>query len=512
MDARFCADTGLLLEVASLEAVLALTAAVRAADLDGVLDVVPAARTVLLLVRPGTDLRALRKLVADLPVDPAAARERSDTVEIPVVYDGPDLDEVARLTGLPADEVVAAHTGTPWTVGFGGFAPGFAYLAGGDDRLHVARRDTSRTRVPAGAVGLAGEFSGVYPRESPGGWQLIGRTDAPLWDARREPPALLEPGARVRFVPVERIDDPPVPAAVPAAEPGRRHVEVLATGALALVQDLGRPGRAAAGVGRSGAADRAALRLANRLVANAEDAAAIETTFGGLAVRAGTDLAAPLLVALSGAPAPATVDRTPVGHLALVRLGSGQTLRIGTPTTGLRTYLAVRGGIDVAPVLGSRATDMLAGLGPARLEPGTVLPIGPEPDAYPLVDVAPAASPSGGTVTLRAVLGPRADWVRDPGGLHGSTWTVTDRSDRVGMRLSGGDLARSRSDELPSEGMVRGAIQVPPGGEPVLFLADHPVTGGYPVVAVVIDADVDRAAQVRPGQQVRFRLVEEAPR
>ncbi|SHL37833.1 sensor histidine kinase inhibitor, KipI family [Pseudonocardia thermophila] len=510
MDVRPCADAGLLFELATLDEVLALAAAVRNADLDGVVDVVPAARSLLLRTVPGTDLRGLRKLVLDLPLDVAATRRAGGTVEIPVVYDGPDLGEVARQTGLTPEEVVAAHTGSEWTVGFGGFAPGFAYLAGGDPRLTVARRPIARTRVPAGSVGLAGEFSGIYPRESPGGWQLIGRTDVVLWDADRDPPALLQPGSRVRFVQVERLSGEPRPPArrAPVID-GPRVLEVLATGAQALVQDLGRPGHAATGVGASGAADRCALRLANRLVANPEDAAAIEVTFGGLAVRAGSDLRAPLLVALTGAPAPATVDGKPVGHNALVRLGPGQTLRLGTPPTGLRTYLAVRGGIDVPPLLGSRATDVLAGFGPTPLQPGTVLPIGPEPDAHPLLDVAPVAPPPADTVTLRAVLGPRADWVHDPASLHGSTWTVSDRSDRVGMRLIGGGLTRCRDEELPSEGMVRGAIQVPPGGEPVLFLADHPVTGGYPVVAVVLDADVDRAAQVRPGQRIRFRLVDE---
>jgi KipI family sensor histidine kinase inhibitor len=516
MDARVCADAGLLVEVGSLDEVLSLTAAVSEARFEGVLDVVPAARTVLLRTVPGTDLRGLRKLVFDLPVDPAATRERGATVEIPVIYDGPDLADVSRLTGLSPDEIVAAHTGTRWTVGFGGFAPGFAYLAGGDERLTVARRDASRTRVPAGSVGLAGEFSGIYPRESPGGWQLIGRTDATLWDAERDPPALLQPGSQVRFVQVDELAGRPEPRDErEPASAGPRVLEVLATGAQALVQDLGRPGHAATGVGASGAADRCALKLANRIVANPADAAAIEVTFGGLAVRAGDDLRAPLLIALTGAAAPATVDGRPVGHHSLVRLRAGQTLRLGTPPTGLRTYLAVRGGIVVAPVLGSRSTDVLAGTGPPPLAPGTVLPIGGEPADHPLLDVVPVAAPPGGTVALRAVLGPRADWVRDPRHLHGSTWTVTDRSDRVGMRLcaEGGDsdLARCRDDELPSEGMVRGAIQVPPGGEPVLFLADHPVTGGYPVVAVVIDADVDRAAQVRPGQQVRFRLLDEAP-
>jgi biotin-dependent carboxylase-like uncharacterized protein len=282
-----------------------------------------------------------------------------------------------------------------------------------------------------------------------------------------------------------------------------RELEVLAVGALALVEDLGRPGLAASGVGRSGAADRAALRLANRLVANPEGAAGVEVLLGGLTVRA----AGLLTVALAGAAAPADVDGIPVGHHSLVTLRRGQVLRLGPPAAGLRTYLAVRGGLDVAPVLGSRSTDTLSGLGPAPLEKGDVLPVGPEPDGLPLVDVAPVPAPTGGPVTLRAVPGPRADWVADPDELRRTSWFASSRSDRIGMRLEGGTLRRSGDEELPSEGMVRGAVQVPPGGQPVVFLADHPVTGGYPVVATVREEDVDRAAQVRPGQTVRFVFV-----
>jgi biotin-dependent carboxylase-like uncharacterized protein len=291
-----------------------------------------------------------------------------------------------------------------------------------------------------------------------------------------------------------------------------RALEIVAVGALALVQDLGRPGLGASGVGRSGAADRAALTLANRLVANAEGAAGVEVVFGGFAVRA----CAPVTVALAGAPAPADVDGTVMGHHAVIDLREGQVLRIGVPPTGLRTYLAVRGGVDVAPVLGSRSTDTLSGLGPPRLAEGDVLPVGAEPDALPVVDVAPVCPPPGGTVTLRAMLGPRAEFLADPAELTCTFWTASSRSDRVGMRLEGGRLRRRDTPpdgrgEVPSEGMVRGAIQVPPGGEPVVFLADHPVTGGYPVVATVCDADVDRAAQIRPGQGVRLVVVKNRP-
>lgn len=198
-------DQALLLEFDSTAEVLAWNDALADADLLGVLDIVPASRTVLLKLagpryREPTRQRLHKLRIDRVAVDDATAPidQRAD-VQIDVVYDGADLEEVARLTGLTPDEVVAAHTAAPLRVGFGGFAPGFAYIIGGDERLRVPRRAEPRTRVPAGSVGLAGEFSGVYPRESPGGWQLIGRTDAVLWDVDRDPPALLTPGMWVQF-------------------------------------------------------------------------------------------------------------------------------------------------------------------------------------------------------------------------------------------------------------------------------------------------------------------------
>ncbi|MFC7384250.1 5-oxoprolinase subunit C family protein [Sphaerisporangium rhizosphaerae] len=287
-------------------------------------------------------------------------------------------------------------------------------------------------------------------------------------------------------------------------------LEVLATGPLTTVQDLGRPGRGDLGVGRSGAADRAALRLANRLLANPEGAAALEVTLGGLQVRAHGDLT----IALSGAPCPATVTDAAgrargAGHQAVERLPDGATLRLGVPGRGLRTYLAVRGGLDVPEVLGSRATDIMAGVGPDRPARGSALPVGPPPERFPIVDLAPVTPLYAGEPVLSVLPGPRDDWFA-PGALQAlcaEPYEVTVDSNRVGMRLRGPRLERVREGELPPEGMVPGALQVPPSGQPTLFLADHPVTGGYPVIAVVRTSDVDRAAQVRPGQRVRFRLV-----
>lgn len=279
-----------------------------------------------------------------------------------------------------------------------------------------------------------------------------------------------------------------------------RGLTVLATGPLALIQDLGRPGLGGQGVGRSGAADRASHSLANRLVGNHPDAATIEIVFGGFSMRAEHEVT----VAITGAPAPATLDDSPVGHNAVLRVPAGSVLTLAMPATGLRSYLAIRGGIDVQPVLGSRSTDVLSGLGPAAVAQGAELPIGPHSQPLPTLDQAPVWSPPDGTIVLRARRGPRADRVVDD--PFGRPWAVSSRSDRIGIRLEGEAMHFApHLPEMPSEGVVRGALQVPPSGEPVLFLADHPVTGGYPVVAVVASADVDLAAQARPGQAIVFK-------
>jgi len=275
-----------------------------------------------------------------------------------------------------------------------------------------------------------------------------------------------------------------------------RALEVVSPGPLTTVQDAGRPGLAALGIGRSGACDRRAHALANRLVGNPPGAAVLEVTFGALEVRARGDL----LVATAGARCAG-----PWPHAAPSRLRDGELLRLGPPVTGVRTYVAVRGGLDVEPVLGSRSTDVLAALGPPVAAAGDVLPVGPVTGPLPGVDVAPVAEPPDGDVALTVLPGPRRDWFDDAAWAQlTSRWTVSSTSNRVGLRLDGPPLTRTTQGELASEGMVRGAVQVPPSGLPVLLLADSPVTGGYPVIAYVVDGDVDRAAQLRPGQGVRL--------
>ncbi len=276
---------------------------------------------------------------------------------------------------------------------------------------------------------------------------------------------------------------------------------VISPGPLSTVQDLGRPGFGYLGVGRSGAADRRSLRLANHIVGNDKSAAAIEMTLGRLRARFERDA----VLALSGAPCEFRIDGAPGRMNTATKLLAGQELRVGAPSTGLRTYLAVQGGIDVPPVLGSRATDTLAHLGPQKLSAGMVLPLGLA--TGPTSEVDPPADLEAEPV-LTVIAGPRDDWFT-PGALLtlcAATWSVTVDADRIGVRLAGPVLSRSRTAELPSEPMVTGAVQVPPSGQPIIFLADHPVTGGYPVVAVITGADTDLAGQLRPGQHLRFRL------
>jgi biotin-dependent carboxylase-like uncharacterized protein len=271
-------------------------------------------------------------------------------------------------------------------------------------------------------------------------------------------------------------------------------IEIVTPGPLATVQDAGRFGYAALGVSRTGAFDRGALRLANRLVGNPDDAAAIETTLGGLQVR----VIKPVTIVLTGAICPGAPDWG-----APLSLAAGAVVRLGTPASGLRSYLAVRGGIAVEPLLGSRSTDTLSGIGPAPLRAGDRLPVGEAADEFV---PASAAEPSRPTA-LPIRFGPRDDWFT-PGArdlLVSTGWTVRAESNRIGIRLAGPALGRAREGELASEPTLPGAIQVPPDGRPILFGPDAPVTGGYPVIAVV--TDLDPAAQLRPGDVVRFRSV-----
>ena len=378
----------------------------------GVKQLIPAARTVYVAFDPLLSSR-VELTAAIRALNVAADMERhSRIVEIPVIYDGEDMADVADLLGISVDEVVRRHCDTAWSVAFVGFAPGFAYLTGGDPIFDVPRRKVPRLSVPAGAVGLAGTFSGVYPRVSSGGWQLLGHTETPMWDERADPPALLQPGDTVRFTPVRdavsggsasvsasvsdsvQVSQAPDSMSVSASTPA---LEVLRSGLLTTFQDDGRVA-ANMGVTGSGAADRTSSHLANALVGNPANTPVLEITGGGVRMRA----IGSVVVAVTGASADVTItgsrqsqdsqggsngtftpnspggcsgrtvlnasndaaDRTTIAMQQPVLLRDGDVLSIAPPTSGLRDYVAVRGGFGVATTLGSAATDTMSGIGP----------------------------------------------------------------------------------------------------------------------------------------------------
>lgn len=509
----------MLIELADLGETLALFDALHDNPIAGIREIVPAARTLLVSFDTnGISAEALTKAIAALAGGERKAASGA-LVEIPVRYDGEDLPEIANMLNMRVDEVVRLHTGGEYLVAFTGFAPGFAYLAGGDRRLTVPRRASPRTRVPAGSVGLAGEFSGVYPKASPGGWQLIGTTPLVMFDVDRTPASLLQPGGRVRFRDIS-MDKPYEIATSPKAAKAeasleyvdvtKAAIEITAVGLPILFQDLGRPGQASQGVSMSGAVDRGSLKAANRLVGNPAGHAALEISLGGF----GFKMRGHGVMAVTGAPLSISITdrqgaRIAAPHGKAVALDDGDMVLLGTPPAGMRSYLSMRGGFDVTPVLGSASTDVLAQIGPAAPAPGDIVPVLPAPAGSVVsTDELPAFNMprAGETVVLDVVMGPRTDWFTAEAveAFLRQEWTVTPQSSRVGIRLQGEALERRNHDELPSEATVRGAIQVPANGQLVLFLADHPLTGGYPVIANVAGHHLDLAGQIPVGARIRF--------
>ncbi|NHT75878.1 KipI family sensor histidine kinase inhibitor [Rhizobium sp. PP-F2F-G38] len=513
--------TTLLVELADLQETLALFASLEADPVPGIADMVPAARTLMIRFHPGaTTPEALARQVATRDLS-ARIAPSDKLVEIPVRYDGEDLADVADLTGLSVEEVVRRHVESEFTVAFCGFAPGFGYLVGGDPALHVPRRQSPRTRIPAGAVALAGAFSGVYPQESPGGWQIIGVTPEKMWDLSRDPPALFQPGYGVRFYDLaKRAYTAAAPVAttdsVASAEaPGGVSFTVLAAPMPALFQDAGRFGQTGQGVSSAGALDQGAFQAANRVVGNPSGATCLEITLGGFSVA----VSGRTVIGVTGAPCPIEI-RDAEGRVQQgktyrpISLEPGDVVTLGQAPKGMRSYLAVRGGFDVAPVLGSTSTDTLAVVGPDPVTKGAVLKV--NTDTSNLMSVSLEETPafahpgSDDVVTLDVVMGPRSDWFTQAGidTLSSQLFRMTPQSNRVGIRLSG-DIPLERKDkaELPSEGTATGAIQVPHSGQPVLFLADHPLTGGYPVIATVAEYHLDLAGQIPVNAHIRFRPI-----
>lgn len=525
-------NKALLLELEDLSKTMALYRYVVTRSLPGVKELVPAARTLLVHYEPhlisATSLVALLRELEKEVAGQAASTEQvlGRLVEIPVRYDGEDLRDVAQLLGISVAQVIERHTAQPYDAAFAGFAPGFVYLSGGAN-FQVPRKQSPRTKVPAGSVALGGSFSAVYPSASPGGWQLLGTTEVAMWDLHRAEPAYVQPGFRVQFVDVARqavhVSLPTTALKIKPKQPqmqanlAQAAIEFVNAGLETLVQDEGRSGMAGLGISSSGALHVLAMHQANRLVGNPTQIPVLENVLGQLRMRShGT-----VTLAVTGAQSTLTLHSAQgaahnVPMHTPIALNDGDELQLHAPNAGVRSYIAVRGGWDVEPVLGSCSTDTLAQIGPPPVQTGQCVAVGNAVAPGQLQAVALDAQPecewpkSGDEVVLDVVLGPRTDWFT-PAGLENfvtQSWQVTPQSNRVGIRVQGVQpLERNRHDELPSEGTVAGAIQVPINGQPVLFLADHPLTGGYPVIASIARYHLGLAAQIPVGCRIRFNVV-----
>lgn len=524
---RRLGDRALLIGVADAAAARLLATALTARLRDEA-DVVCGAATVMVhATAPAVNISSLWTAIDDTRtevVDGGARRAAPDPsrlVTIPCRFDGPDLGEVAALAGCGVADVSALLTAQPLTAAFMGFSPGFAYLDGLPRPLRqVPRRARPRPAVPAGSVAIANGQAAVYPTASPGGWHLVGRTAFSLIRADRPPYAVLAPGDRVRFTvatPGERLEPEAVLAPPWSLPPEARRVfEVVRPGLRAVVQDGGRRAVAGIGVPGAGPADPVSFDLANRLVGNDAGAGTVEVTGGGASLRCLTDCH----VAVVGAAPDVRVDGATQHHDRLLPLRAGQQLHIGRLHGGCRTYLAVAGGV-LGPVwFGSTAIDELTGLGAGALQAGSVVSAGRW--VPPLGDHLAAGSATvlddAAPVVLRVLPGPHAAFFAPDAlaQLAAAVFEVQSASNRVGMRLRAEETTSpsgwytTGGGTLDSHGVVTGAVQVPPDGDPVVLLPDHATLGGYPVLAVVAGVDHGRLGQCAPGTRVRFVLVDHA--
>jgi KipI family sensor histidine kinase inhibitor len=527
---RRLGDHALLVGVRDAGAARALTSVLHASRPPRVSELVGGLATVMVSFDPGTDPDELRPWLEGVigELDAAGSgidrgRGEESTVTVPCVFDGPDLAEVAELAGCRPDGVADLVTGARLTVAAVGFSPGFAYLEGlPEELLRVPRRQRPRPVVPAGSIALANGYAAVYPSASPGGWQLIGRTAEPFFDARVAPYARLAPGDHVRFEARTEITEitemaaSPTPAADarPPERPAHPVFVVTQPGLRTVRQDGGRRGLAAIGVPAAGPADPTSFELANRLVGNPPDAVALEATAKGPTLRC----LRPTFVGVVGARPELRLQGQPVPVDQVVPVAAGQVLDVGLVRDGLRCYLAVAGGFVGPDLLGSCATDLLSGLGPGPIAAGDHLaagvispPLGDHVDAR-----ARMARPDGEAVVLRVVPGPHPERFA-PGAfdsLASMNFTVEADSNRIGLRLRAREatplLAAGTVAELDSQGIVTGAVQVPPDGDPVILLPDHATMGGYPVLAVVVAVDHGLLGQCAPGMSVALAPIAHA--
>jgi KipI family sensor histidine kinase inhibitor len=471
----------------------------------GFLDAIPGAKTLFVVFDPRTaDREGLIRRVHRYAEESSAAAPESRLFRIPVAYggeSGPDLAALARDHGLDPEEIVRRHAAAEYRVAFLGFSPGFAYLTGLPEELSAPRRESPRTRVPAGSVAIGGPYTAVYPAESPGGWRLIGRSSVRLFDPFATPPALLRPGDRVRFEAIDAGElagrfEEGAPTQPSAAVEGDPILSAIAPGLFTSVQGGPRYGLGASGVPAGGAMDPGALERGNAILGNSPAAAALELSLAGPELRVLDDA----LVCVCGADLGARWNGKVVDLDVPFEIRPGDHIAFGYARQGARAYLCVRDGL-VERRPGMPVRRLARGDVISRARPGRRVSAAPPPP--------PSGAPKDLVRTVRVLPGPQSGFFRaaDTETFLSATYRVLPESDRRGIRLDGPPIELRRSSDIPPEGTALGTIQVPASGLPIVLGPDRPVTGGYAKIATVVARDWHLLAQAPPGTAIRFRSV-----
>ena len=448
-----------------------------------------------------------------------------EVTEIPTCYGGeygPDIETVAAHSGLSVDEVIQIHTSAEYLIYMIGFSPGFPYLGGMDPRIAAPRLESPRTKIRAGSVGIAGSQTGIYPIDSPGGWQLIGWTPVRLYDPHAENPILLKAGNYLKFKAItkEEAENAVIKNAADseqdmsdtqpsdADEPG---FTVIKAGMLTTVQDAGRVGYQQYGVPVSGVMDNYAYRAANLLVGNAAEAAVLEVTLLGPEIEFNRGM----VIAVTGGDLTPQLNKHDLSMWRSHLVKAGDRLTFKGVKTGCRSYIAFNGGLEVPQVMGSRSTytrGMIGGFEGRALKAGDRLRVRKtDQNADKLNDrlISSAQMPLSDTQIIRVVPGPQDDAFTDAGisTFYRETYTVSNESDRMGCRLEGPVIEHRTEADIISDGIALGAVQVPGHGMPIIMMADRQTTGGYTKIATVISADLPKMAQMKPGSRITFQQV-----
>jgi KipI family sensor histidine kinase inhibitor len=502
-----------------------LARAIQNSQITGLTALIPAYSDILAIYDPdlinwSDFLLKIKETVNGYCSNPSSGdNDQSPVLEIPVSYggqDGPDLEEVALHARLSKEEVVQRHTQSIYRVYMMGFTPGFCYLGGLDTAIAIPRKKEPRLSVPAGSVGIAGDQTGIYPITSPGGWQIIGRTNLKLFDPGRMEPFLCKAGMNVRFsrltddlLPPFNHSKDPAPVSITFFSTDKPHVRVVEPGLLTTIQDAGRLGFRAFGMPAGGAMDFPSFCLANKLVGNQKDDAVLEMTFKGPVL----EFVADTVVAVTGADMPPRVNGMEMAINQLITIHSGDLLSFAGIKNGLRAYLSVKGGFDVPLAMGSRSTYLKGKVGGYKgraLEAGDEIEIGMAnaneiskmPENFPKSQPKTLSRPA----TIRFIPGPESGQFS----INGirifltSVFTVSPNSDRMGIRLQGPKVEHLSGADILSSGVIPGTIQIPGDGNPIILMNDCQTTGGYPRIGCVTREDLQLLAQLMPGDKIIF--------